>query len=265
MADEKNTNGDFITYNLYGQMFENNENNNIQTLDEGFSGITDRSTPWKTLTELLAAYNAQNRDKIIELYNVATKSKAIEVYTGNTSNEILRNFSGVKNVNVLVGFQYLNGYLGIIEIEGIGINTNYFVQENGQYLLSALDINEPIVWNLTAYLKYRPEPLNRPDIVSRIDSLKWNEEKTIYFKLNKPSNWILLFKNKVNNPVLYGVQDGSEEDIDKSPGSIEIRLKGSRLLENGNLTIYGIESNYPVITVLNYMFDNATSFQIVSY
>ena len=55
-------------FTLIGQIFTNVTDGQIQLASEGFSGTTDKGTPWKTLTELLAAYQqGSDEKKIISL------------------------------------------------------------------------------------------------------------------------------------------------------------------------------------------------------
>jgi hypothetical protein len=59
--------GTNAVYTFAGQIFTNATDGRIQTMSEGFSGTTDKSTPWKTLTELLAVYQQGSDEKKSDL------------------------------------------------------------------------------------------------------------------------------------------------------------------------------------------------------
>ena len=80
--------GSNVVYTLNGQIFTNASAGHIQTLAEGFSGATDRSTPWKTLTELLAVYERGARSNAVRrLYTAQSQSFIDEIFTNLDAEE----------------------------------------------------------------------------------------------------------------------------------------------------------------------------------
>src|SRR5665213_752292 len=68
-------------FTLTGQIFTNATDGQIQTTSEGFSGITDKSTPWKTLTELLAVYRQGSDQKKLGLFTMLRQNRFLIKFT----------------------------------------------------------------------------------------------------------------------------------------------------------------------------------------
>src|SRR5687767_4480758 len=65
-AEAKGTN---IIYRITGQIVTNSSEGHIQSQSEGFSGKSDKSTPWKTLTDLFYVYQqGSHQDSLRSLY-----------------------------------------------------------------------------------------------------------------------------------------------------------------------------------------------------
>jgi hypothetical protein len=150
--------GSNVVYTLTGHIFTNASAGHLQTLAEGFSGTTDKSTPWKTLTELLAVYQqGTSSNSIRQLYTAESQPFMDEIFTNADGTSRLRNFGlSVTNMQVLLGFNWSNGFFAVT---AFGSQENpydtmpyYFVQTNGQYLLSEFEMGEPKLANIGVFL-----------------------------------------------------------------------------------------------------------------
>ena len=255
IIDSLNTKNDSLFYNLNGYIFKTDKGH-IQTISEGFNGNSQKVTPWETLTELLAAYQKKDVNKIIGLYSANSQDKIKNYLTGERSSEFLEYLSKIKKVTLLLGFEYLNGYYAIIQTD-YGIKTNYFIKENGQYKLSALDNNGPLIWNLSLYFKYKPEPLLKPTILTTIDTLKYDDNKDFSVKLNKKGNWLIVCENYPGNPVIFKCLDNYPDmDNNNKDGIITVKITGKQFFTPGLHSLYIVESNFPVTMVAESIIKN---------
>ena len=144
------------------QLFTEPATRHIQTLAEGFSGTTDRGTPWKTLTELLAAYQQGDIQAVRNLFTPESQGE-IDAMLADTDmqQQYLEFMQAIESVDVLLGFEHKNGFLAMIEVRPEGMDSHvkvaptpvYFVQAGGQYLLSAVTLDEAVDANITAFLQ----------------------------------------------------------------------------------------------------------------
>ncbi|MBA4146745.1 MAG: hypothetical protein H0X66_01425 [Verrucomicrobia bacterium] len=114
--------GTNVVYTLNGQIFINSANGNIQTVAEGFSGATDKSTPWKTLTELLAVYQqGVTSNKVAALYTPDSQEFLDEIFTDAEVTTRFKEFSSsITNMQVLMGFDLSNGFYAITSFGSTG-------------------------------------------------------------------------------------------------------------------------------------------------
>lgn len=109
--------GTNYVYNLNGELFSDKDGQ-IQTTAEGFDGQTDESTPWKTLSELLAFYQAGGSEEEMKSLYDNTSSNFIKMVYGNE--QIKGNLKSwghsMAGMNVILAFEYSNGYLAFVQI-----------------------------------------------------------------------------------------------------------------------------------------------------
>jgi hypothetical protein len=264
MDDPDNTVKDELVYELKGQKFDK-EGYTVQTVNSGFDGVTKRSSPWETLTELFAAYQSKDAKKILDLYDPKSSQKLKTILDGPDGAAVLDAFSKVTELKILMGFEYQNGYLAVVDGKEIGVQLNYFTKINNQFFLTQLDDKSPASWNIALYWKYRPEKLVAPILQTKLDSLSIKESKTLVFELGAPGNWITIFKDVEGQPTLFFLQDGSENDRNTSSKLVEIKMKGASLITTGKYKLFAVESNYPIRSVSKKMIENATKFEFKVY
>ncbi|NTW33542.1 MAG: hypothetical protein HGB12_13125 [Bacteroidetes bacterium] len=256
MIDSIHTKNDSLIYNINGQIFKSNAGH-IMVISEGFNGATKKETPWETLTELVAAYQNKDVDKIIGLYSANSQNLITTLLKGDSSKVFLDYLSKVKKVDVLIGFEYLNGYYAIIETD-YGIKSNYFIKENGVYKISALDDKGTMAWNLSLYCKFKPEPLLKPIILTQIDTINFKDNKDFSAKLNKKGNWLIIFKNNPGEPIMLRCMDNfNGMDMNNEEGLITVKIAGKFFFKPGLYSLYIVESNFPATMVSETMIKNA--------
>lgn len=246
-------------------MFEDIDQGCIQTIDEGYiSGQNRRNTPWITLTELVAAYQRNDFNTVLELYEPNSRNAVLKTFNTKDGQKILNDFSNIDYACVFMGFKHEEGYLAIIGVNGT-FQWNYFVEVDGIYFLSVFinDLNP--FWNLANYLMSNPEQPFKPSLNTKIDSIPYESKVVLEFNLNIDKNNIVLFEDIIDSPIIYIVQDNSDTDLDKSSKSIKINFPAELLITRENHTIYATEINYPVNYVLGYMKKNAISFNLKVY
>lgn len=264
MNDPEHTSGDELVYQLKGQLF-NQDEGAIPQIANGFTGKTQMSTPWETLSELVYAYQKKDVKKIKSLYNKASQEKVSRVFEGEHASVALQTLSNCGKVNVLMGFEYQDGYLAVVESENLGINLNYFVPEKGKYKLAALNDKSPVSWNIALYFKFRPQPFKTPVLINIPDSISVNDIKNFIFGLSSPGNWLIVFRDKDGEPVFTYAQDGGLRDMDNAWQRTTLMINGKDFISRGKHTFYVIESNYPVQVVNPLMIKQAISFTIKVY
>ncbi len=151
-----------LSYNIRGQVFSEPVNGHIQTITEGFSGISNRSTPWETLTELLAAYHNADIQAVRELY---TDDSQNDIGSFLSDPELLQRFQefmqNIVEMHILLGFEYKEGLLALTRIDyGVtdphgrkNVTPFYFVKSGEEYFLSSVNLTEPIDSNIASYLQ----------------------------------------------------------------------------------------------------------------
>lgn len=248
MDDVEHTVNDSLKYELIGQIFTDGEGK-IQKLSEGFTGSTNRSTPWETLSELIAAYETRDVSRILELYDANSQGQVESVFLGSNAELIWNQLSDIGNIEVLAGFEYKNGYFAISESEKLGIVSNFFVKENGQYKLSSLDDSNSQSWNIALYFKFKPEPVLVPQLFAQPDSVSLGEDLELEIKLNKSGNWIILMNESVGEPTIRFIRDNEYGDLNSNPGIIKLAVPTKPYFNKGVTIIRLVESNYPIRSV----------------
>lgn len=153
--------GSNYVFNLTGQVFTNGASGHVQLASEGFSGTTDKSTPWHVLTEFVMVLQHQSPEKEMRsLYTASSKGFLDELYSNK---EFIARYqqlgSTLTNVEVMLGFDFKDGTMGYAKIQWKNDRTNgntviplYFVNEHQKYSLSSLDGNATNVLPLLEFL-----------------------------------------------------------------------------------------------------------------
>ena len=151
--------GTNLVYSLVGQVFSNSSLGHIQTLAEGFSGTTDRATPWKIITEMLAvSQQGAVSNKMSSLYSVGSQSYIDSIYTNATTFASFRAFStSITNMQALMGYEASGGFIAITSIQTTDsavadILPFYLVKSNNVYLLSSFDSSDSREANIGVFL-----------------------------------------------------------------------------------------------------------------
>ena len=157
LIDSASIAGTNYVYTVNGQMFTNATDGHIQTTAQGFSGTSDRSTPWKTLTELLAAYQHGCPEKQMRsLYTTASQDFLERVYKNPDITARFVNYaSSITNMQVCMGYDFKSGYLAYVKIDHgyhSQIDPFFMIQSNGKYLLSTYSSNETNSRNIFIFL-----------------------------------------------------------------------------------------------------------------
>lgn len=144
------------------QLFTEPAKRHIQTLAEGFSGTTDRSTPWKTLTELVAAYQTGDLNKVRTLFTPESHGEIDTMLADPALKQKYSDFiQSIASVDVLLGFNYKNGFLAMLEVRGKGMSPQakvaptplFFVKSGAEYLVSSVTLDEGVDSNITVFLQ----------------------------------------------------------------------------------------------------------------
>lgn len=264
MSDSINTVGNNLVYNLKGQIFGQN-GVLLPALSDGFSGNTNRSTPWETLSELVAAYQQKDVGKIKDLYTKESQQKVSQVFEGENAPKALEALSMCGKVKVMMGFEYKNGYYAIVETEKYGVNSNFLVLEKGKYKLSMLADKSPISWNIALYWKFKPEPFKKPTVTFVPDSISLSVPKEMVFNISTPKNWVIVFTDKLGSPVTVYAQDGGINDAENLAQQVKFAFDARSFVVKGDYTLYVLESNYPIQVVHEEMKDKASAIKIKVY
>ena len=148
-------------YTAKGQVFSSSSEGHIQTLSEGFSGLSERSTPWMTLTELLAAFQQRDLDAVKALYTDASQGLINEWLADSEIAEQFTQFmKSVIGIEILLGFEYKEGFLAVVTIDyGRGneqpmdLTPYYFVRSGSEYLLSTVTLDDAMSTNISIFLQ----------------------------------------------------------------------------------------------------------------
>lgn len=144
-------------FTLIGQIFTNANESRIQLTSEGFSGITDKSTPWKTLTELLAIYQqGSDEKKIRSLYTASSQAFFDKIYgTPEMTSKMQAHGSSMANMQAVLGFDFDAGFVAFIKVTKTSgttyMNPFYLVKTNGAYLLSTFNNNSKMIQNIEVF------------------------------------------------------------------------------------------------------------------
>lgn len=147
LKDMNNAVGANYVYHLNGQRVSGNEGH-IQTLAEGFSGKTDESTPWKTLTELLALYQkGGSKQEMIALYDNDSVSFIEMVYGDKMRASFQASCRSIQKMSVVLGFDCSGYYLAFVRTSYSGGRQNVipfaFTNNHGKYKVSAPHFTNP--------------------------------------------------------------------------------------------------------------------------
>ena len=139
--------GSNYIYKVRGQFFTNGLDGQIVA---SIASNSDKSSPWKTLSSLLACYHGgTSSNDLRSLYTEQSKGFINAIYTNSDSLARYTNFANsITNMTVVLGFETeSNGYVAITEISGVGNSsvtqmpfffskqilpnsTNYFISEH---------------------------------------------------------------------------------------------------------------------------------------
>ena len=150
--------GTNLIYKLNGQIFLNPADGHIQSIAEGFSGKTDESTPWKTLAEVLAAYqHGSPENETRAIYDNASTNFLNMIY-GKNQDQLKARYQtmtgSITGMQVIMGFEYSGVYLAEVKLEykdgSHVVMPYYFALNADKYKLSAFqDTNtSPILTNI---------------------------------------------------------------------------------------------------------------------
>lgn len=158
MADPAFQVGSNVVYKLNGQIFTNADSGHLQTMAEGFTGTTNLSTPWITLTRLLAVYQqGVTSNSIKQLYTPSSQSFIDDIFTNADATSRFYSFGrSITNMDVLLGFDDANGFFAVTSYGSSGNAPDtmpyFLVKTNGQYLLSYRESNETNTSNIGTFL-----------------------------------------------------------------------------------------------------------------
>jgi len=152
--DEAGTNA---VYKITGQIFTNGTGEPLQTTTEGFSGVTDKHTPWKTLTELLAVYQqGYDQKKVRALYTDSSQEYFDKMFTNQAAAAQMKEYySSVTGMQALLGFEFAGGYVAFVNESSPAAAKHpmpyYLVKTNGVYRLSTFDNDSKMLINLWVF------------------------------------------------------------------------------------------------------------------
>ena len=159
-TDSTHQQGINVVYTIYGQLFTDTLQGHIQNVSEGASGTSDKTTPWKTLTELLFAYQTKNIEKVKSLYTPESQTKFTQTILANpeVKQRFIEYMGNIKGMEAFLGFEHKTGFLALVrvnngETSSVNINPFYFVKSGSQYLFSAMTLDEPIDSNIAVFLQ----------------------------------------------------------------------------------------------------------------
>jgi len=271
--DSLNLVGEEFVYSLKGQKFDMNAGEgHIQTLAEGFNGSTNKRTPWKTLTELLAAYQSNDFNKVQSLYT-ADSQAAINAMlpTQSDINNYMNHASTISAIDVYCAHKLDGRIIAYAKIpEYDGVMSFYFKKKGKKYYMSSVVDSSAVSWNISMHCFFEPDALVAPQILSTPDSLIATMDtlggtqtipENFDFQMNNPESYLTLFvnDNQGNRYVLIRVKDGSNHDSNAQSGELSFQLNALQLPE-GDLQLFAVESNYPIDLVSQDMINNSVGF-----
>ncbi|MGP8078923.1 MAG: hypothetical protein ACLPVI_00220 [Dehalococcoidales bacterium] len=152
--------GTNYVYQLDGQLFADNKGH-IQTVSEGFDGKTDESTPWKTLTELLAFYqNGGSKDNLAALYDETATNYENTMYGTDEMKDRFQAYGrSIVSMQVILSCRYSDNYnLAFIRFDykdgRHDVMPYFFTLIGTRYKLAAVNLGKPSPWllNIGLYL-----------------------------------------------------------------------------------------------------------------
>jgi hypothetical protein len=248
--DPAATKGDYITYKLKGQKFQNGQGA-LPTVKNGYTGTSQAKNPYQALADALAAYAAKDWEKVKSFYLPESRDQMDRMLPPEKRPEFLNYMASITSLKIVLAYAYNDGVITVSESNDGNISVSYFIKKNGRYWLSVLRDDSPMMWNLSAYYRYRPEPITKPNSVTHADSIQIDKTLELRFVLQKQGNWVLLHKDKTGSPIIVKVQDNSEADMDKRPGRVSILLNKRQFSGVRKYQIFASEANYPVTQVSN--------------
>lgn len=142
--------GTNYVYELDGQMFSHDKGH-LQTVAEGFSGKTDESTPWKTLTELLAFYqNGGSKNDLAALYDETSTNFINLVYGTDEMKGRFQAFGhSIVGMQIILGCKYSDNYIAAYVRMDYrdghhDITPFFFTAAGAKYKVIALNIDKPV-------------------------------------------------------------------------------------------------------------------------
>ncbi len=267
-ADPGNEQGDSAVYDLNGQLFPDDGSGGLQTLAEGFSGVSPRTTPWETLTELLAAYQSQDEVKLRSLYDTDAETNAFfdEFWaTESLKSAFLAQAATVTGLDVRLGFEDAGGFFVFSRGEPAdtwGMVSFFLVLDAGDYKLRAHSgSNQAMQGNISQFLEFDPGQITAATIPFPVTSLERGQEVELELHVGTAGSWGTLFVPVLDSQVLASTEDGSAEDTHPVAGRINLLLRANDL-DLGPHTILAVESDYVLTFVTQSLIDAGTSMSI---
>lgn len=258
---EEGNNENSFNYSINGQIYSvEGVDGHIQTLAEGFSGTTDRATPWETLTELLAAYQNNDFEAVKNCYTNSSQTAISNLFNSESElNEFMSWASQIESIELEVAYEFNSGIYALAQVPNAGIQPFYFELENGQYKLAYLEDDSDMNWNIALYCKFKPQPMLVPEAVDMPDQIYIGQPNDVLFRLNEVGNYLTLFISTEDNAayVIYTIEDGGQYDEDSLANKdVEFDIDGD-ILPIGETDLFFIETNYPVELVSKEMIEKA--------
>jgi len=143
-----------LTSKFTGQIFLKGEG--ILELEK-FSGSTDQSTPWKTLTELFVSYRTGDVSKIASFYLESDQPEVVSLFRDPVSGagmiEYGKKITGAEVVLAIEGPTDIFALVRIRDADGVSHLPYRFVKINGRYKAAGGSKISSIVVNLITFLE----------------------------------------------------------------------------------------------------------------
>ncbi len=234
---------DSLFYTLNGFMFKNN--GYLVPIKTGKISIKS-SSPWETIAEMANAYHNKDVNAISNLYSVNSKSKIEYILNGSQKEAFINYVSKAKNISIVGGFEYQNGFMVFTKDDTYGVHENYLIKVANQYKLEALDDKKATAWNVGLFLKFNPQQMFTDLHTSMPDSMKLFDTTTISCTVPETGRWVSVYSNQAYGPTLMLIQDNGQNDLDPAPGKVSFSFKGISLMNTGVKEIYIASFNFPV-------------------
>ncbi len=273
-SDSSNLVGDDFVYHLNGQMFDMNKGEgHIQTQAEGFNGNTNQKTPWKTLTELLFAYQTNDFAKVRSLFTIESREAMDKMLSTNSDiKSYMSMASTISGIEVYCAYDDNGKIMAQTEIpEYDGVMPFVFEKIGQKYYMAIVTDSAAVNWNIGMHCLHNPGPMVSPQpvtlptvLTTTVDTIGNYTPKAELFSffLSQPESYLTLFIDVDGfMKVIARVQDGSPNDKATLPGLLNFELDGMNLPE-GNIKVYAVESNYPIDLISKDAANNAIDFLI---